>query len=191
MSSTCTSIISEYLSLGINSAFHVLILFTFLTILFFMLIAPLMTGAFESEIRGEVNKAVEEMLVTLQASDREKVSKIISADIGGGRTVIDLLIAQYSTTSEVVSENNKWVKWTAIEIIGALFICITVVLLVLMYSCTKCTGVADILKENAITFVFIGIVEYLFFTKVAFKYVPAPPSTLVTTLVEAFKKNII
>lgn len=41
--------------------------------------------------------------------------------------------------------------------------------------------------ENTITFIFIGIIEYLFFTNVALKYVPCKPSILST----AFKKSLV
>jgi hypothetical protein len=64
-----------------------------------------------------------------------------------------------------------------------------VIISVLYLTCNKCTGVVGILKENIITFMFVGLVEYLFFTQIAFKYIPAPPSTMVSTLVNAFKET--
>lgn len=191
MSSTCTSTISEYFSLGLNGTFHVLILFTFLTVLYFSIIAPLETGAFESEIKGQVGNAVTAMAASMAPQDRGYVSEIINMDMGGGKTMIDAGISHYSKPSEVIVENNKWVRLTAIEVISVLVICVLLVVLVLSYSCGKCTGIFGIIKENIITFAFIGIVEYMFFTRIAFKYVPAPPSTMVTTLIETFKKTFV
>ena len=39
-------------------------------------------------------------------------------------------------------------------------------------------------------FVCIGIVEYVFFTRVALKFVPAPPSLLVNSLIKKFKETM-
>jgi hypothetical protein len=44
--------------------------------------------------------------------------------------------------------------------------------------------------ENVIIFACVGVIEYLFFTKVALKFVPAPPSLLVTSLINKFKETI-
>lgn len=43
--------------------------------------------------------------------------------------------------------------------------------------------------ENILTFICVGVVEYLFFTKVALKFIPAPPSTIYTSFVNSLKKH--
>ena len=182
--------ISQHFSLGLNSVIHVLILFMFLTVLYFIIISPLSKDVFEHEIKGEVSKSVKKAVAEIPDDAREYIANIINTDIDG-RTGLDIIADQYSKPSAVVEEHNKWIQITSIEIITVLVCCLIVVLLVLKVSCNKCTGIMDILKENIITFIFVGIVEYLFFTKIAFKYVPAPPSTLVTTLLETFKKNLV
>ena len=53
---TCSSTISKSFSLLINGVLHVLILFAFLTILYFTLIAPLEKKAFENDIEDQVKK---------------------------------------------------------------------------------------------------------------------------------------
>jgi hypothetical protein len=45
--------------------------------------------------------------------------------------------------------------------------------------------------ENILTFACVGVVEYLFFTKVALKFIPAPPSTMYTSFVNSLKKHSI
>jgi F0F1-type ATP synthase membrane subunit b/b' len=47
-----------------------------------------------------------------------------------------------------------------------------------------------IVLENILTFMCVGIVEYLFFTKIILNFIPAPPSTIVTSLITSFKKEL-
>lgn len=48
-----------------------------------------------------------------------------------------------------------------------------------------------IVLENILTFICVGFVEYLFFTKIILKFVPAPPSTIVTSLISSLKKELL
>lgn len=192
ISSKCDKKISEYFSVGINGILHVLILFTFLTILFFTLVSSLEKTSFENEITNEINNSVKSMATKISATTKEKVSRVLSKPINeDGKTALDIAIESYSKPSEVITEHNKWVKVTAISVILVIFLCLIIILLVLSYSCNKCTGISSIIKENIITFIFVGIVEYLFFTQIAFKYVPAPPSTMLTTIIDTFKKTFV
>ena len=60
-------------------------------------------------------------------------------------------------------------------------IIVVIALVLLMYQCNQCIPLKDILIENGLTFFFVGIIEYLFFTKVALNFVPTKPSLLVNT----------
>lgn len=182
---TCSSTISSTFSLLINGILHVLILFMFLSILYFTLIAPLEKKAFESEIKKEVKNNVEKAVDNLDKNTQTDLKKIIT-----GNNIIDTLILKYSSPSDIVIDHNKWVKFLSIILIVFLIIGLIVTIIILQISCNKCTGINYIILENIITFIFIGIVEYLFFTKVAFKYVPSPPSTLVTSLFKGFSDNL-
>jgi len=48
-----------------------------------------------------------------------------------------------------------------------------------------------IVLENILTFMCVGFVEYLFFTKIILKFIPAPPSTIVTSLISSFKEELL
>jgi len=47
--------------------------------------------------------------------------------------------------------------------------------------------IGSILMENLITFIFVGIIEVLFFKFVASKFIPAPPSILFSSLLDSMK----
>jgi hypothetical protein len=148
--------------------------------------------AFENEITNEINNSVKSMTSNISAEDKQKVSSFVNQTANkDGQTVLDLGIDRYSKPSELVAEHNNWVKISAISVILVILFFLIIIIFVLSYSCNKCTGISSIIKENIITFMFVGIVEYLFFTQIAFKYVPAPPSTMVTTIIDTFKKTFV
>lgn len=52
------------------------------------------------------------------------------------------------------------------------------------------TDFGYILLENIITFIFVGIVEIIFFLNIALKFIPTPPSLIFKSLIESLKKNL-
>jgi hypothetical protein len=175
---------------GLNGLLHVLILFTFLTALFYKIVAPLSKHAFEHEIEEQLG-GLHAMAKDIPPELRVGFAKILGADAGGGQAVIDAAIERFSVPLAVIAERNWWVRLRALEFISALLVFVVVIFMVLAFSCRKCTGAGAIVRENLITFLFVGGVEYLFFTHIASKYVPAPPSMMATTLVETFRKAFV
>ena len=114
--------ISPYFSACINGFFHVLILFTFLSILFFALVSNIEKQNFEEQIQGQVDSSIKSAFKTLSSEEKDKISSIINNDLGGGETVFDVGIDNYSKPKEVTVEHNKWVKITAISIILMIFL---------------------------------------------------------------------
>ena len=181
--------ISKYFSVGINGVFHILILFSFLSVLFFTIIIAIETQTFEEQIQDLSNSSVKEVFKNLSYQDKQRISSIVNADVGGGESPIDIAIERYSKNSDLTLERNMWVKITAVQIISSIFISLIIVLMVLKFTCNKDIGLFQIVKENIVTFIFIGAVEYLFFVNVALKYIPVLPSTLTTSLIQSFKQS--
>ena len=174
---------------------HVLILFVFLTILYFFLIAPLEKKAFEDEISDQIEGALTDQFIGMKKNMDSNIVDVITNTVnysyennGNEVYVIDEMIDNFDTPDKLVSEHNKWVKITAVALISFITISFVFYLLTLKNTCGKETGIRSILKENLFTFIFVGLVEYLFFTKIAFKFVPAPPSVLLTTTIETFNE---
>ncbi len=44
--------------------------------------------------------------------------------------------------------------------------------------------------ENVITFIFVGIIEFAFFLKIAIKFIPAPPSLIFKSLLSSIKTGL-
>ena len=50
--------------------------------------------------------------------------------------------------------------------------------------------IKHLLFENILTFIFIGVIEYFFFTRVALKFIPAPPSLIAKSFMTALNDEL-
>jgi hypothetical protein len=91
----------------------------------------------------------------------------------------------YRTTVNTNLFNN-------IKIINILLVIFLVfyVSMLLITNTLEFKDVRNIFIENILTFLFVGVVEVLFFLYVATKFVPAPPSILISSLLNLLKKYL-
>jgi hypothetical protein len=89
------------------------------------------------------------------------------------------------------SSNDK--VYFYIKLVNILLIIIFISIAFYFYHNKNISGsdLKLILLENTLTFGIVGIIEYIFFTQVALKYVPTTPSLLYTLLLDSLKKNLI
>lgn len=176
--------VSARFSFSINVFVRVIILFTFLTAFFILFVSKLTKEMFEKEISHLIEQNTDKLVHSLDNETKQNL--ILFTRV----MPLDKLIKKYEEPSEYVLEHNKWVQLSAIalSIIG---ICILALVMYIVYnSCGQCAPLKHILMENVIVFACVGVVEYLFFTKVALKFVPAPPSLLVNSLINKFKETM-
>ena len=181
---SCKPVSSEF-SFGVNVFVHVIILFTFLTVFFILFVSKLTKDMFENEISHLIDENIEKLIMGLDGDTKKNLGLFTKM------MPIDKLIKKYEGPSDYVLEHNRWLKLSAVavSIVGVLILAL--VLYIIYNSCGRCVPLKHILIENIIVFVCVGVVEYLFFTRVALKFVPAPPSLLVTSLINKFKETII
>ena len=144
-SSKCKNSISEYFSISLNGIFHVLVLFTFLTILFFTLVSSLEKKAFEDEIEDQIDNSMKSIAKNISPKDKDLISNAINTQVGNNRP-IDIAIDNYSKPTDVIVQHNKWIQLTAVEIIVSILSIFLIIVVVLHISCGKCIGVFDIIK---------------------------------------------
>ena len=157
----------------------------FLTVFFILFVSELTKKAFENEIGHLIDSNLGKYIDKLEESEKEKMGLYLRL------LPIDNMINKLKEPSEYVREHNKWIRMIAIgvAIVGIMGLIGSMYLL--YNSCGQCVPLMDIIKENIIVFVFVGIAEYLFFVNIAFKFVPAPPSLLVNSLINKFKKSLV
>jgi hypothetical protein len=89
-----------------------------------------------------------------------------------------------------IEENNT--KYKKIGLcIGFGLVCLTI-LVFIYYKFYKKENVdiGYIIKESALTFLLIGIIEFVFFTMTASQYVPAYPTSIGGIVLDEIQKNI-
>jgi hypothetical protein len=100
---------------------------------------------------------------------------------------LETVLNIYETPSEDRFINNAWIEKLIYVIVGLLVFVVIIAILISKAHCGK-ISVIEILSENIVIFMFVGVVEFLFFTKIIIKYIPAYPSTLTNIFVEQLKE---
>ena len=90
------------------------------------------------------------------------------------------------TRKSINNEVFFYIKFTCILLI--IFLVLVTFYLLKTKSITI-DQIKEISIENVLTFIFVGIVEYVFFTNVAMKYIPIEPSLIFKSLINSLNKE--
>jgi hypothetical protein len=164
---------------NVNIYFHVVILFIFLTSFFFTYLARVQSKAISSSITGKIPQQVNSLLTNLDFIDK----KLFTSTYPNIKWDADQSVIQH------IQSNNKDLLYTSIGIIIALILGL---IGMIIYHKIKNhdLNVGAIVLENIVIFMFIGIVEYLFFAHVASKYIPTTPYNVSETLLDGVASKL-
>jgi len=165
---------------AINMAMHSLILFSFLSIFFLYYITTLAKNAFNQEITHLMNDGLEKPIEELKSNPYVKqVLNVIPSE---------KLLALYSREDKAVIMHNNGLANTVFMTNALLWGMLIIVIIIIKYSCGKKVHVKEVVIENLITFTFVGIVEFMFFKHIAFKFIPVAPSFISQQFLEKVQK---
>lgn len=169
----------------VNIILHIFILFVILSGIFWLVIAKVEKEIITNEINSKIEDGFSEIKKRISDTDRKGIRDVITK-IDGPLNVLKKL---YSTEDRVTTINNKMVqKMNGLYIILILSILFTI-LLSIFFTCNYYNfPFFGIFKENIVLFTGIAIVEYLFFTKIAMKYIPTTPSDVFNNVIDELKK---
>lgn len=136
-----------------------------------------------SNMHPEIANAVQKMKATGRV-DVSKIGHSLNGDL------VDKLRKSYEKVDKTVETHNNWLFNSIIITNVSLFIFVTMLIVILLYQCEQCIPIKHILLENAVTFFFVGIIEYFFFTKIAVKYIPSKPSLIVNSFFDSVEKQL-
>ena len=163
---------------AVDCLLHVTMLFTVLSLFFQFFISKTTTNAFKSEFGHLVNQNVES-----NAHIKKAMSSVIGKDIvktKNWHALHDL----YSQEDDFVKANNNWLFRASLLASAGL----TAVILAITWASGGQVPLGSLLRNNLITFALVGVVEYIFFTRVAMRFQPAPPSLLITSAMAKAKR---
>ncbi len=178
--SSCQITPINSINFPVNILTHVTILFSFLTIIFIVYISKVEKSAFHNEISNNIQDGMQSVLNNPSINKRYLQSVL-------KRMPLDTLINLYNNPTEYSSNNNTMLFTQAIIVMVGLVLIIISIIVVSYLSCNKCVPVWPIAKENILTFILVGIIEFLFFYFVALHYIPIKPSTITYTVIDALK----
>jgi hypothetical protein len=165
---------------GINIVTHCTFLLAIIGAVFFFFTSDIMKNALNSQIQNLLVNSIDKYYYNLTPEQQTTLRTQLSY------AQLDTLdnLTNIPTQTQII--NNEWIKK---------IILITIILLVLVlvgcYAVSKSlcgtTSMTEIITENIIIFILVGVVEFLFFTKIIIKYIPDYPSSLMSIFVNQLK----
>lgn len=169
----------------VNINLHIFIVFTFLTIIFFTVATKVTRNNINHVINSITKKQVDNILTKV-----DKIQKPIKIDWVEVKKISDEIIENSDEKIPEIYKNNKKIKKLAIYVIIGLFISSILLYILFTFIYNYKIDMKSILIENFILFSIIGILEYIFFTKIISHYVPVTPNFVSTSILERLKTRI-
>ncbi len=101
--------------------------------------------------------------------------------------ILQNYIIQYANPNFAIDQHNKAILHLGTSTAWYILIITFVLICAIKIACPDCFSITKLFTENLLTFAVIGVVEYWFFTNYALKYIPAPPSLLVSSIINDIK----
>jgi hypothetical protein len=202
----------------LNCLLHVTILFFFLYALFIILIGPIAQNAFKDEFHHIISDLINNQLPNesydIDAMSDSELDNFLNSAYPGYNSqdpisksllrinirqmynvmknnpyIIKNYVTEYSSPNYLIKDHNDVVLAYGYAIIIFLVtITLSLCILFKIYF-PKDINLFKLFLENIITFIFIGIGEYWFFTTYAVKFIPAAPSLLTNSSIDTIKAN--
>lgn len=185
----------ERANLALNISLHIFILFVFLVVFYFAFAAGLEQKSINNELHSVINSQISSVLDGFKKASGSKsgVATKFVPSRESLKKVSDRLETESKDTNrtEWIRKNNNDLKTTAAVI--ALSLCLLFFIQWIVYRFVfnkEDIHMKHVLLENLILFSIIGVIEYLFFTKIATHFVPVMPDTLSTSVVERVQDDL-
>jgi hypothetical protein len=176
---TVTTIVSEP-EFAVNMAMRTLILFSFLSTFFAFYVTKLSKEAFNEEIIRMMDENFGAYIKDLK--DNSVVKQVFDL------LPLDKFKKIYSKPEKAVEIHNDGLFTTVLVTNLLLWASLIAIIYIVNESCDKDIDIKEIATENAIIFIFIGMVELLFFKMVTVKFVSVTPSFISQQFLDKVQK---
>lgn len=167
----------------VDSLLHVAILWGVLMTFFRFVGSRDATDAFTGGVRG---------LIHADFGSSPPLKRVMSTPVARravGSSSYRALRALYSRPDPGVQANNTWLFRTGFLVLAAMVAVIAGVVWG-EHAAGGSVGFGHILRHNLLVFGMVGVVEYLFITRVVMRVNPAPPSVMVGAAVGAAQSAV-
>lgn len=154
----------------LDALFHIFTLCVVLGFFFFFVVSRLERDNLLREIQNGLTKGFDSFTLPR------------NTNLSNNLTTLSTL---YSGPNETDETYNNGLKIQCGLILGFLFLSLISVWLTMKLSAKKCPNLGRIIVQNLLLFGSIGVVEYLFFTHFASKFIPVMPSYMAQVVEES------
>lgn len=170
----------------LNLISHVCVIFIALTVLGWMVIFPKEKSVLTREFTGNIGNNLTPALEEANRESTGELKKILTPTL----SVFELMSKQYTEPDESITTYNNMLLAIA-SLVAGVFVTIVVTALVVGKTVANYPSLGQSYKwvviEQIVLMSVVGVVEAVFFLKVASKYVPTKPSLIVTRVIEDLK----
>ena len=193
---------NDTIGLCINITLHVLILFLFLTILFFTVISGYEQQQVKSQLDPLINNGVNNALTYFNSWWDMEVKPLKDAlqplDPALTFAFPWKIVGEYSKIkmydniqpSEEVINNNDKLRFNSIITVLILFFILVLLIVYFKYIKRRKFGLRFILNENFFIFSFVGVIEFLFFWFIIKNYNPIYPQEAEVVALQSLEKVV-
>lgn len=156
----CISL-TNYEDIAVHAIFHVLILIIVLTAFFFIVVENIERKSLSDQLINGIKNGLKDVKMEKNSDVYNKLTKLSQ-------------IYNKPDSTNVVYNNSLYM--ICIGAIVTLSMVLITLLLTLKFSSGRCVRLLDIILENMLLFICVGVVEYIFFINIGMKFVPIKPS---------------
>ena len=163
----------QYINLFFSVYLNVVILFSFLTVFFWVVISNTNRQTINNEVVNNITTNLKNIHISNQIFTDESNK---------------YLLKYYEGENSVVGRSNKQLFKLNIAFIFLLFFGLILAIFVKYIICGKGFNWLQVISENLLILIIAGSIEYYFFFNIADKYVPIMPSYLPNVIKSEFDK---
>jgi len=157
----------------IDAFFHIFVLSLVLGLFFFFVVAELERKSLNNEIENAITKGIEQAQFPSPPQNVKDGLKTLSKI--------------YDKENEADKTFNQGLIRQCILVLITLALGLFSVWLTMKWSAHKCPKIGIIMLQNLLLFGSIGVIEYLFFTQIARKFIPVMPSYMAEVISKKLK----
>jgi hypothetical protein len=171
----------------INITLHILILFTFLTLFFFLYISKIEKENINSVTNSLIKSQTDQSLTNLEKKLKEYNQELPKDKLANLANKMNI-----DSTKDIpeIKNNNKNLIIKGSVMCGILLLIFIGLIIYYKYYKKYDIDLKHILIENIIIFSFTGIIEFLFFTQIASKFIPVTPDIATSSTLDQISTNI-
>jgi hypothetical protein len=181
---------SSLTQLSVNVVLHVGIIFLFLSVFYALYGSKVESRSATKKFQELIEKDVGKILKEGDAASGGLLKKGLQPMV----PALDVLESRYSRQADdTTSVGNRWLLGTALGVSGGLIAALVLFLVVLKLSCGQCptSFMWSMLFTSFVIFLAVMAIEYQFFTHIALKLIPAPPSIILGGVIDKMREDVL